>query len=121
MANEINIQAILTVQRYTPAVQGSGNLNITQTNSGGNLSIQNLGTGTGQALQLGGIASSLGYLFVKNLDTTNNVQLTLDSNNAQIFALLRPGEFCMMPVNQNTIYGKAAANNANVMVVAAQT
>src|SRR5260221_5152693 len=106
MANEINIQAILTVQRYTPAVQGSGNLNITQTNSGGNLSIQNLGTGTGQALQLGGIASSLGYRFVKNLDTTNNVQLTLDSNNDHLVALLRPGEFGITRLNQNTTTGK---------------
>jgi hypothetical protein len=27
MANEINIQATLTLQRYSPALQGVGNLN----------------------------------------------------------------------------------------------
>ncbi len=93
MANEINIQAALTVQRFTPAVCGSGNLNINQTNNCGNACVQNLGTGTGQALQFGGITTALGYLFVKNVDTTNNVQLTLDTANAQVFALLRPNEF----------------------------
>ncbi len=37
MANEINIQAILTVSKFAPGVQGSGNLNITQTNNCANV------------------------------------------------------------------------------------
>ena len=121
MANEINIQASITMQKFTPAMQCSGSKDINQTNSCGNVNVQSLTTSTGQALQLGGITSNLGYLFVKNLDQSNNVQLTLDSNNAQIFALIRPNEFCLVPVSQNTIYGKAVTSTANVMVAAAQT
>jgi hypothetical protein len=121
MANEINIQASLTVQKFSPATQGTGNKDITQTNSCACSNIQSLGTGTGQALELGVITSNLGYLFVKNLDATNNALLTLDSANAQVFALLRPSEFCLVPVNQNTLYGKSSASTVSVLVCACQT
>ncbi len=121
MANEINIQAAITVQKFSPAVSGSASKDITQTNSCACSNIQSLGTGTGQALEVGAITTNLGYLFVKNLDATNNALLTLDSNNAQVFALLRPGEFCLLPVNQNTLCGKSSASTVNVAVYACQT
>jgi len=44
MANEINIQAALTVQRFTPPTQGSGNLNINQTGTHCIANVQNVGT-----------------------------------------------------------------------------
>ncbi len=120
MANEINIQAVLTGQRFSPPMQGSGNLNINQTNTHCIGNVQNVPT-AGLALQFGDCSTNLGYLFVKNLDATNYVQLTLDSGFAQIFAKLRPSEFCLMPVNQNTIYAKANTAACDVMVCAAQT
>ena len=121
MANEINIQASITVQKFSPAVSGSASKDITQTNSLVFSNVQSIGTGTGQILGLGVITTNLGYLFVKNLDGTNNALLTLDSNNTQVFALLRPGEFCLVPVNQNTLYGKSSAGTVNVLVCACQT
>src|SRR6266516_839138 len=105
MANEINIQATLTVQRFIPAIQGSGNLNINQTGTHCIGNVQNVGTAAEQ-LTIADVAT-LGYLFVKNLNVTNFVQLGLDSAVTQIFAKLRPGEFCLVPVNQNAIYAKA--------------
>jgi len=120
MANEINIQATLTVQKFSPPVQGFGVKDINQTNAGAITNIQNLSTATLQQLNLGGMMTNVGYLFVKNLDQTNNALLTLDSANAQVFALLRPNEFCLVPVNQNTIYGKSSASTVNVLICAAQ-
>src|SRR5712692_6043624 len=105
MANEINIQALLTGQRFSPPMQGSGNLNINQTNTHCIGNVQNIST-AGLALQLGDCSSNLGYLFVKNLDPTNYVQLTLDSGIGHICAKLRPSEFCMRPRNRNTVYAK---------------
>ena len=121
MANELNIQAILTAQRYSPAMQGSGNLNINQTATLSVCNIQSLTTGTGQSLNIGSIGTSqAGYLFVKNLDQTNNAQLTLDSANSNVFAVLKPNEFCLVPVSNLTVYGKASASTVSVLVVAAQ-
>jgi len=118
MANEINIQAVLTMQRFTPAMQGSGNLNINQTGTHFVANVQNIATGAEQ-LTLVDVAT-LGYLFVKNLDLTNYVQLGLDSGVTQIFAKLRPGEFCLVPVNQTAIYAKANTAAVDVLVCAAE-
>jgi hypothetical protein len=120
MANEINIQASLTVQKFSPATQATGYKDITQTLTGVCSNVQSLTTTAAQLLT-GSIGTSLGYLFVKNLDATNNALLTLDSGGTQVFALLRPGEFCLVPVNQNALYGKASAATVSVCVCAAQT
>src|SRR5207249_6427329 len=90
MANEINIQASLTFQRFIPLLQGSGNLNINQTATHGIFNVQNVGT---TAEQLTGVdVVTLGYLFVKNLDATNFVQLATDNtfSATSTFAKLRP-------------------------------
>jgi len=52
MANEINIQATLTVQRFSPAMQGSGSLNINQTGMHCIGNVQNIGTAA-EALSFG--------------------------------------------------------------------
>jgi len=118
MANEINIQAVLTIQRSTPPMCASGALDITQTGKHCICSVQNIGT-TAEQLVIGDCAT-LGYLFVKNLDATNYVQLGLDASVTQIFAKLRPNEFCLVPANQNAIYAKANTAACDVCVTAAE-
>jgi hypothetical protein len=119
MANEINIQAFLTFQRFNPPLIGSGNKDITQTGKFGITNIQNIiASGTTPTLNLGSMGT-LGYIFVKNLDSTNFVQLSLN-DFTQIFAKLRPGEFCLFPANQNTIYAKANTNPCDVLVCAVE-
>jgi hypothetical protein len=119
MANEINIQAILTAQRFSPGMQGSGNLNINQTNNGCVSNVQGLSTSYA-ALKFADM-TSLGYLFVKNLDQTNSVKLSLENGTTKEFALLRPNEFCLVPVAQDNFWGKTTAGTASVLVVATQT
>lgn len=118
MANEINIQAILTIQRSTPPMQASGALDITQTGKHCICNIQNIGT-SAESLVFGDSAT-LGYVFIKNLDATNYVQLGLDSGVTQIFAKLRPNEFCLVPTNQNSLWAKANTAACDVMVCAAE-
>ena len=98
MANEINVQATLTVQRFTPAMQGSGNLNINQTGTHGIANVQNIGYAADESLNLVDVAT-LGYLFVKNLDTTNYVELSRNTGGSFAgyrFAKLKAGEFCLV-------------------------
>ena len=128
MANEINIQAVLTVQRYSPPLLGSGNLNINQTGTKCLGNIINVTTGANATLQIDG-STNLGYVFVKNLDTTawsqsNYVDVALDNAAppVQIIARLRAGEFCLMPVKGSTatLYARATGIAADVLFCAAQ-
>ncbi len=118
MANEINIQATLTVQRSTPPMQAGGSLNINQTGKHCICNVQNIGTSAEQLVF--GDCASMGYLFVRNQDITNYVQLGIDSGVTQIFAKLKPGEFCLVPCNQNAIYAKANTAACDVIVAAAE-
>ncbi len=119
MAEEITIDAALTVSRMTPSMCTMGTLKITQSGKHCLANVQNIGT-TAEALVIGDCAV-LGYLFVKNMDPTNYVQLGLDSAvSTQIFAKLRPNEFCLIPVNGNTVYAKANVAAADLLVGCAE-
>lgn len=128
MANEISIQAVLTQQRFSPVVvQGLGTKDVTATASKGVSNIQNVGTSE-TALDLGTIdpspPTSLYYIFVKNLHATIDVELSTPdgSSGNWIFALLKPSEFCLVPVKgSRTIKAKAASSTADILVVAATT
>lgn len=102
MANEINIQATLTLQKYSPALQGVGNLTINQTGSKCISNVITVATGSSSAIQIEG-TTPLGYLFVKNMDggawsLSNYVELALESSHTNVFARLRAGEFCLIPL-----------------------
>jgi len=129
MANEINVQAQFALQRDVIGLQASGTKPITQTGSKGlvnQISVSNV-TG-GSAVKLFDTATpamgSLGYLFVKNTDGTLSVDLALDNAFANIFATLKAGEFCLVPLNKTpvpSLYAKAsAAGPAAVLVGGAE-
>jgi len=61
MANEINLQAALTFQRFIPAMQGSGNVNITQTGTHGIFNVQNIGTTADEKTYRQRLLASLTY------------------------------------------------------------
>jgi hypothetical protein len=127
MANEINLQAVFTVQRYTPALQGVGNININQTGTRCVARVVNVTTSANLTLQIDG-TTQFAYVFVKNLDTTawsqsNYVHVALDNTSppAQIIAKLRAGEFCLIPVKEATsLYARAFGINADILFCAAQ-
>ena len=123
MANEINIQATVTYLRYSPALQCSGAMDVSQAGSSNKAAlscVQNIGT-TAEALGLGDVntgpttSEGLFYLFVKNLGPTNFVELSTD-NFTKIFAKLRVNEFCLLPVSQT--YNQAAVMYARANTAA---
>jgi len=124
MANEINIRATLTLQKYSPALQGVGDLTITQTGTKCVSNVVNVGLGANSNIQIEG-TTQMRYLFVKNLDsnawnTSNFVRVTLDTGNSNVVAKLHAGEFCMIPVEPAAIlYAKAWGVAADICYVAA--
>ena len=130
MANEINIQACLKVQRHSPGQVWSGNLTVNQTGTKCISNVINVGTGANATLQIDG-AASLGYVLVKNLDTTawsqsNYVHVALDNGSppVNIISKLRAGEFCLISPKDSTtvLYARAfGAGAVDVLLCAAQT
>src|SRR5262249_41488021 len=103
MANEITIQGAVSLQRSPVSVVGSDSKPINQTGTNGVANLVAVGYSGGSASTVT-FSFTVGYLFVKNNDTTNTVLLALDSAMAQVFGKLRPGEFCMIPPNVSTFY-----------------
>lgn len=99
MANEISIQAVLTQQRSSPVIQGLAAKEITATSSKGAYNIQALSTSFA-TLNYGGLSNAnLHYLFVKNLDASIAVDVSvLDGGNDIIFSRLSAQEFCLVPI-----------------------
>ena len=127
MANEINIQATLNVQRGGTVLQPSGNLPITQTGTKSFMSQPNVATGANTTLQIDGTVL-FAYMFVKNLDTnawsqSNYVNVALDNAAppVQVIAKLRAGEFCLIPVKETAaLYARAIGIPVDVLFVGVQ-
>ncbi len=125
MANEINIQAALCVTRTGLSLQATGNTNADQASGSScasNVQSVSASTTTGSTLGFGGLSfpNSLGYLFVKNTDATNFVELSVANTDqtafeASVFAKIRAGEFCLVPLKTSKTY-YARANTAAVVL-----
>jgi len=131
MANEITIQAALSLQRDIISVQASATKLNTQTGTRGlmtQISVSNV-TGAGAVKVIDTTTpplSSIGYLFLKNLDATLSCDVSRDNTFASgsLFVQLKPSEFCLIPVNQATVptivIRASGAGPISVLVCAAE-
>ncbi len=121
MANEISISASLTCTKSSVTVASGGQSKSVDLAGDQMLAnVQIVGT-SAEAIQMADVTVG-GYMFIRNMDATNFVQLALDSAVAtQIFAKLKPGEFALFrPPTGATIYAKADTANCNCQVVAVE-
>jgi hypothetical protein len=130
MANEINLQATLVVQRGGTALQASGNDFFNQTGSRSACVVQNVAVGSNSTFQIDG-STNMAWAFVKNNDTgtpsgSYYVHVAYDNSSppTQIIAKLRSKEFCLVPLKDSTtaIYARAFGYGSavEVMFLAAQ-
>lgn len=112
MANEINVQAQLTLQRAAANLVAAANVTLTQVGSKEITAAQLTTSGTTASIQIDGTAN-FRFIFAKNLDAaaydvTKYIQISTDSGSTNPVARLYPGECCMLRVNpQATLYYKA--------------
>lgn len=106
MANEIQVSATLTATKNSFTISGSSTGYHDM--AGNNLieATQTIGTSY-EALALGDISGAPGYLYVKNMDATNYVELALDTGMTEKFIKLLPGQAAVFPPAVGTIYAKA--------------
>jgi hypothetical protein len=116
MSNTISISVSASIALSSGgSIAGVGSFTATQagTNSLGN--VQNIGTTT-EAIVFGDV-TTVGYLFLKNLDATNYVEFDLNTPVAGTAHIkLLAGECAFLPQRQTTIYGKANTAAVDVLV-----
>lgn len=120
MANEITVTGLL---QYTNAAKSipSNSLSISNflsTIVGSNYQRQTQSiptTAGGTAINLGSVASPGGWIFVKNNDGTNYVQL-MSAVSGTVFARLNPGEFALFRLDA-TVTAPAAISHTGACVI----
>ena len=121
MANEIAASCALSATKNSASVSATATISGTSstTMSGDQMiaNVQIIGTAA-EAITVGDV-STIGYVMFKNMDSTNFVQLALDSGvSTQIFAKLLPGDFTIIKAATATMYAKADTANVNLFVMA---
>lgn len=115
MANEITVSATLNVSKGGAVINSSTSISATMAGDNMLTNVQAIGTGA-EAIVVGDITTP-GYIFVKNLDPTNYVELALDSGvSTQVFAKLMPGDVALFPAKTITMYAKANTASCNILV-----
>jgi len=129
MANEINIQAALALQKASGSLQGisTGTANSPTTGIGGILNVQSVSAAEA-AINIGNVSfTTAGFLFVKNLDTSIAVEVGVQfagTGSKYYFAKLRGLEFCLIPISPaspvNVYFAKAASGTPFIQVAAVE-
>ena len=116
MANEIALAGGLTVAKNSAQISMSGSKTVDMAGNPFISNIQIIGT-TSEQLVFGDVTAP-GYLFLKNLDTTNYCMVSLVSPvvSATAFCTLKAGEFLVLPTRQTTVYAIANSAPVNVQV-----
>jgi hypothetical protein len=115
MANEIQLSAAVSVSKNGAAVSASGAAQATQSGNATIENIQNIGI-TQETLLLGDVGTPQ-YLFIKNLDATNFVQIDADSTFDKFPQKIVAGGFIILAPETATIYAKADTAAVNVLVL----
>lgn len=116
MANEINVQIDLTATKN--GVTFRQNVQKIADMAGDEMiqDVQQIGTTT-EALTIVDV-STIGYVLLKNLDSTNFIELSTDNANTNKFSKLLPGDLVLLKASSATLYATANTATCKLMVMA---
>jgi hypothetical protein len=106
MANEIYTSITFRARKNGADVSFSGSYNLTMTGNEMLSSTQLIGT-SAELLTLGDITGAPGAIVLKNLDSTNFVEIGGDSGLTVFKIKILPGQFAAIQPGAATIYAKA--------------
>lgn len=127
MANEITITDTLICTKNGLTVNGSVTKQETLTGIGNWTAPQTIGTTTEQIVFPADlITEGITHIWIKNLDSTNYVQIGLNTPVTQIFARLKAGQTLQIPTDNAagvdpTWYAKANTAPVNIQIIAIGT
>jgi len=111
MANELTLTVGMTFSKGGAEGQRSDSIQVTVTGDAFNHNVQEVGT-TEEELAQNTILGTPGYLFVKNLDATNYVEI--GTTTTKYAVKLKAKEIALFRVDGTTIYAKANSAACNV-------
>lgn len=121
MANEVTITVSLQVSK-------SGVTNVlsranTRDFQGTNQISQVQSIANAPELLVIGDLGNINHLAVLNIGDTNPVRLSLDAEGAQVFAELKPGDICYLPLKPGVtqIYAATTAGASDIAVLAIES
>lgn len=119
MANEITVAASISVVKNGAVVSAAQSKTADMSGDQTMSTVQIVGT-SAEALTLGDV-STIGYVFLKNMDPTNYIEVALDSGvSTQVFAKLLAGDITLIKASTATIYVKANTNPCNLLIAATE-
>ncbi len=120
MANEITYTASLSASK-SGATISSGTLSDTVSMTGGDVlaTTQNIGTSNEQ-IDVSSITGDC-RIIIKNLDSTNYVEIFKDNGNSHLLSKLSAGEHCLLTqVPSASLYARANTAACDVMIWACE-
>jgi hypothetical protein len=118
MANELTISARISFNKGGAIVKRSENINVTVTGDAFSHEVQEVGTSE-EALVQGSELGTPGYMFIKNLNATNYVEI--GSTTGVYDIKLLAGEIALYRHNSATVYAKANTGACNVEYLLIET
>jgi len=122
MANEITITGSITASKGGASVS-SGSISKTFDMTGDAFSaiVQTIlsaawANDAGHTITIPAAIGTPGTMVMKNLDSTNFVQVALDSAGSHIFAKILAGQCMVLPCGASAYYAKADTDDVNVQV-----
>ena len=119
MANEIYASINFTANKNGAKSSISSSFNLTMTGNEMVQSTQVIGTSS-ETITLGDISGAPGGFVIKNLDSTNFVEIGGDSGLTVFKLKLLPGQFHFFQPSSGTIYAKADTASVRVQVIATE-
>lgn len=119
MANEIYKTATVRANKNGARIEFSGTKNIDMSGDDLVSATQVIGTSS-ETLDLGDVTGAPGVLVVKNLDTTNFVELGGDSGLTVFKIKIIAGDFAVIQPTSGTIYAKADTADVRVQILSAE-
>lgn len=118
MATPNTITETITLSIAGPGITAksvSGTAQTPQVGSNFTCETQSIATGSWQAIDIGSSIGTLGYLCIRNLDSTNFVQIATDNAGTKICAKIKPGKGVYIAVASGLTY-YAEADTAAVII-----
>ena len=119
MANEIYSSMQFTARKNGAESAFASSFNLTMTGNEMVQSTQSIGT-SAETINLGEITGAPGVFIIKNLDSTNFVEIGGDSGLTVFKLKLLPGQFHAFQPSSATIYAKADTAAVRVQVIATE-
>jgi hypothetical protein len=119
MSQEIAVAASISITKEGITVSAAGNKLADM--AGGEMisNIQLISQSVVEVIGLGDI-STVGYIYVKNLDLANFIELATDDQMVHKFAKILAGDVTLIKSSSSTIYAKADTAAVRIHVVASE-